>query len=82
MKVNEFMAGLLLEIVEKQPQFGAVLFDDSYQSPNIIGDLIDMYQHTRDLETRELITEFMLEAGYPLLRRLVTRDLSPAEAMV
>ena len=79
MKVNEFMAGLLLEIIEKQPHFGLKLFDEEYQARNIVGDLIAMYQQTKDLETRELITEFMLEAGYPWLRKLVTRDFSSLE---
>jgi len=37
--------------------------------------LIVLYYKTRKLETRELITEFMTEAGVVWLRKLITRDL-------
>ena len=76
LKVNEYMAGILQDIIQREPQLGTALFDESYQPTNIVCDLIAMYKVTSDLETRELITEFMLEAGYPCLRKLVTRDLT------
>jgi len=42
--------------------------------------LIDVYYSTSNLETRELITEFMNEAGVNWLRKLLTKDTSPVEA--
>lgn len=81
MKVNEFMAGLLLEIIQKEPRFGAMLFDEAYEPQQIVCDLIEIYKTTKDLDTRILITDFMLEAGYPCLRKLVTRDVSPIPAI-
>jgi len=39
--------------------------------------LIKVYFSTDNLETRELITEFMTEAGAVWLRKLLTRDTAP-----
>jgi len=39
--------------------------------------LIRVYLNTQSLETRELITEFMTEAGVVWLRKLLTRDTLP-----
>ncbi len=39
--------------------------------------LIVLYYKTKRLETRELITSFMTEAGVVWLRKLLTRDTSP-----
>lgn len=38
--------------------------------------LIELYYNSSVLETRELITEFMTEAGVVWLRKLLTRDVS------
>ena len=39
--------------------------------------LIKLYYHTNILETRELITEFMTQAGVVWLRKLLTKDVRP-----
>jgi len=39
--------------------------------------LIKLYYHTGFSETRELITEFMTEAGVVWLRKLLTKDVGP-----
>jgi len=39
--------------------------------------LIKLYYHTPILETRELITEFMTQAGVVWLRKLLTKDVGP-----
>lgn len=39
--------------------------------------LIVLYYKTRSLETRELITDFMIDAGVVWLRKLISRDLGP-----
>ena len=39
--------------------------------------LIKLYYHTQFLETRELITEFMTQAGVVWLRKLLTKDVRP-----
>jgi len=39
--------------------------------------LIKLYYHTAFPETRELITEFMTQAGVVWLRKLLTKDVSP-----
>jgi len=39
--------------------------------------LISVYYKTSNLETRELITDFMTEAGVVWLRKLLTRDTDP-----
>jgi len=49
-------------------------------SSNELGNcLIDVYYGTNNLETRELITDFMNQAGVDWLRKLLTRDTSPVE---
>lgn len=39
--------------------------------------LIKLYYHTQIFETRELITEFMTQAGVVWLRKLLTKDVGP-----
>lgn len=39
--------------------------------------LIKLYYHTKILQTRELITEFMTQAGVVWLRKLLTKDVRP-----
>lgn len=39
--------------------------------------LIKLYYHTQLAETRELITEFMTQAGVVWLRKLLTKDVGP-----
>ena len=39
--------------------------------------LIKLYYHTQTLKTRELITEFMAQAGAVWLRKLLTKDVGP-----
>ena len=42
--------------------------------------LIDVYYASSNLETRELITGFMNEAGIVWMRKLLTRDTSQIES--
>ena len=42
--------------------------------------LIDVYYATLNLETRELITDFMNDAGTVWMRKLLTRDTSQIES--
>lgn len=76
MKVNETMIGLLQKIISKEPEHAQSLTEDDFISEDVGVELIQIYQATSNLETRELITGFMQEAGYTWLRRLVTRDVS------
>ena len=76
MKVNETMIGLLQKIISKEPEHAHSLTEDDFISEDVGVELIQIYQATSNLETRELITGFMQGAGYTWLRRLVTRDVS------
>ena len=72
MTLNRKMANLLSEIQQdKAAQQNHIL---AASSPDVGDNLIRLYMHTTDQRTRELITLFMIEAGYGWLRKLVTRD--------
>lgn len=74
MKINEKMIELLQTIMNKEPEYEHSLTQDDFISEDVGSELIGIYQSTTNLETRELITGFMQEAGYNWLRRLMTRD--------
>jgi len=44
--------------------------------------LIRVYCKTANLRTRELITDFMQQAGAVWTRKLLTRDTSPVKSMI
>jgi len=77
MILNTAMIHLLHKIVDEEPQYGQSLIDDEYVSVEAGNELIQIYSETENLQTRELITNFMQEAGYTWLRKLLTRDTSP-----
>ena len=77
MILNTAMIHLLHKIVDQEPQYGQSLIDDDYVSVEAGNELIQIYSETENLQTRELITNFMQEAGYTWLRKLLTRDTSP-----
>ena len=77
MILNTAMIHLLHKIVDQEPQYGQSLIDDDYVSVEAGNELIQIYSETENLQTRELITKFMQEAGYTWLRKLLTRDTSP-----
>ena len=77
MILNTAMIHLLHKIVDQEPQYGQSLIDDEYVSVEAGNELIQIYSETENLQTRELITNFMQEAGYTWLRKLLTRDTSP-----
>ncbi|NNC99637.1 MAG: hypothetical protein HKN85_05605 [Gammaproteobacteria bacterium] len=82
MIVSKNMQDLLGKIISKQPSYEDVLHDeDGVASPVVCCTLINLYIETQDLETRVLITEFMEQAGYPWLRKLVTRDPTPVSVV-
>jgi hypothetical protein len=68
------MVELLQKIMNKEPEYEHSLTEDDFVSEDVGAELIEIYQSTTNLETRELITGFMHEAGYNWLRRLMTRD--------
>jgi len=78
MTPNTTMIHLLQKIVSKEPQYEANLIEDDFIAVEAGNELIQLYSVTENLETRELITNFMKEAGYSWLRKLLTRDMSPA----
>ncbi|NND00638.1 MAG: hypothetical protein HKN85_10695 [Gammaproteobacteria bacterium] len=77
MIVNRNMHHILRKIRRKQPAYEEALNGANILSPVICCTLINLYTETQNLETRELITEFMEQAGYPWLRKLVMRDATP-----
>ena len=78
MTPNTTMIQLLHKIVSKEPQVEANLIEDDFIAVEAGNELIQLYSVTENLETRELITDFMKEAGYTWLRKLLTRDMTPA----
>ena len=74
MKINNNMVELLQKIINKEPEYEHSLTEDEFVSEDVGAELIGIYQSTTNLETRELITGFMQEAGYEWLHRLMTRD--------
>lgn len=75
MKINSIMLELLQQIISEEPQHENSLTEDDFVSQEVGAELIQIYHSTSDLETRELITGFMREAGYTWLRRLLTKDM-------
>jgi len=74
MTPNTTMIHLLNKIVSEEPQYEHSLIQDEFISAEAGNELIEIYSVTENLETRKLITNFMKEAGYTWLRKLVTRD--------
>jgi len=74
MNINSRMIELLEKIINKEPEYEQSLIEDDFVTQDLGAELIDIYHSTSNLETRELITGFMQEAGYTWLRRLMTRD--------
>jgi len=74
MNINSKMIELLQTIISKEPEYAHSLTENEFVSEDVGSELIQIYQATNNLETRELITGFMQEAGYNWLRRLMTRD--------
>lgn len=73
MTLNKKMADLLSEIRRNEKSITSSSLEIS--SPNVGDNLINLYMQTRSFKTRELITMFMIEAGYDWLRKLVMRDV-------
>lgn len=77
MIVNATMAAILQQILDVEPKFQESLTDNNFINSDAGIELIEIYANTEKLETRKLITNFMQEAGYTWLRKLLTRDTSP-----
>jgi len=73
MTVNAQVANLLVQILNNEPTFEKSLLGDGDQARDIGSALIRLYSETDSFRTQKLITQFMTEAGYSWLRRLVTR---------
>jgi len=74
MNINNRMIELLEKIITTEPEYEQSLIEDEFVTQDLGSELIGIYHSTTNLETRELITGFMQEAGYTWLRRLMTRD--------
>ena len=78
MRLTENMVNLLSEIRRIETEEHLIELD---RPEGELGNrLIDLYYATDNLQTRELITQFLKSAGFVWLRKLVTRDTSPAAA--
>lgn len=73
MTLNKKMADLLAEIRRNETIKNEQAL--SFSSPDVGNNLINLYMQTDSYRSRELITLFMIEAGYGWLRKLVTRDV-------
>ena len=73
MTLNKKMADLLSEIQRNEVSKSQAKL--AFSSPEVGDNLIDLYMQTNSYRTRELITMFMIEAGYGWLRKLITRDV-------
>ena len=74
MIINNAMINILGQILDVEPKFEESLIEDDFISSDAGIELIEIYANTEKLEIRKLITDFMSEAGYPWLHKLVTRD--------
>ena len=77
MIANTAMIHLLHKIVDQEPQYEQNLIQNDFIADQAGNELIQIYSNTENLKTRKLITNFMQEAGYIWLRKLLTRDTSP-----
>jgi len=77
MIANTTMIHLLQKIVDQEPQYERNLIENDFIADEAGNELIQIYSNTENLKTRQLITNFMQEAGYTRLRKLLTRDTSP-----
>jgi len=77
MIANTTMIHLLQKIVDQEPQYERNLIENDFIADEAGNELIQIYSNTENLKTRQLITNFMQEAGYTWLRKLLTRDTSP-----
>ena len=77
MNLNAAMNELLQEIRRIEPEKNIELLDVS--DGQLGNRLIELYARTRNLRTRELITQFMQHAGAIWLHKLFTRDSSPVQ---
>lgn len=77
MIVNSAMVAILRQILDAEPNYQESLTNENFLNNAAGIELIEIYANTEKLETRKLITNFMSEAGYTWLRKLLTRDTSP-----
>ncbi len=73
MKINQTMLDILQEIRLQEPRKKASQLD--VPMAELGYTLISYYYSTSSLATRQLIREFMEQAGFKWVRRLITRDL-------
>ena len=74
---NTAMIHLLHKIINEEPQHARSLIENDFVAEEAGNELIQIYSNTENLKTRKLITNFMQEAGYTWLRKLLTRDTGP-----
>jgi len=78
MILNELMVDNLHEIRRRESRKVSKHLD---VPANQLGNsLIDLYYSSNNLETRELITSFMNEAGVVWMRKLLTRDTGEVQS--
>ena len=77
MIVNSAMVAILRQILDAEPNYQESLTNENFINNDAGIELIEIYANTEKLEIRKLITNFMSEAGYTWLRKLLTRDTSP-----
>ncbi len=75
MIINEEMSQALYSIKQIESSYTSKQLNGS---SNEVGNrLIVLYYKTRSIATRELVTEFMTQAGIVWLRKLLTGDIRP-----
>ena len=80
MKITQTMLGILQEIRQIEPRRRVRALNVPVSQ--IGNQLINYYYGTSNLETRQLIREFMEEAGFVWTKKLITRDTLPVEAAI
>ncbi len=74
MTISDMMTETLAKIIQRHNELGTFVQDSRPSDEQIALRLIKIYRETDDLESRQLIMEFMTDAGYAWLRKLFTRD--------
>ena len=77
MILNTTMIQTIVKIVKEEPQYEQNLIEDDFLAAEAGNELIQIYSNTENLKIRQLITNFMEEAGHTWMRKLLTRDTSP-----
>lgn len=80
MIINHTMLEILDEIRNIEPRRKVRRLDVS--ADEIGNRMIDYYYETTSLETRDLIHEFLQEAGFKWMKKLITRDTDPVDQFV